>query len=78
MLGVVFLISQFSAMKIYIISFIFTKRIILKTIEDIDFLESILKRHFTSKYFLQNFRSLKIANLTMLWTDLCELCRFYL
>ena len=72
-LGVVFF-SQFSAIKITIVNKKF-----LDPVEEMNPLKSNVKRYFTSNHFLENSCSLKIAiaNLTMLWTNLCAIRTFY-
>ena len=63
MLGVVFLLSQFSQIIVFDKNFLYP-------IGDIDFLSSNLKRYFTSDYFFKSFGGLKIAKLAMLWAKL--------
>ena len=48
----------------------------LSSIEDIDSLKSNLKIYFNSDHFLLSFGCLTIANLGMLWNNLCAVCRF--
>ena len=48
----------------------------LSSIEDIDSLKSNLTIYFNSDHFLLSFGCLKIANLGMLWNNICAVCRF--
>ena len=68
MLGVVFLFSIRSLIKMIIVN-----KKLLYPIEDIDFLSSNVKRYFTSDHFLLRSEGLKIAKFAMFWTKLCAL-----
>ena len=68
MLGVVFLFSIRSLIKMIIVN-----KKLLYPIKDIDFLSSNVKRYFTSDHFLLRSEGLKFAKFGMLWTKSCAL-----